>query len=458
MMKKVTLFLVFGILLSLVLSACTAVTPAQTGQPAAEGGAAGAATTPAEASSTGGEKAQILFWDQFPDVSEQMDKVVADFNAAHPNIEVKRESYQTEAMRDVIKTALTSGTGPDIFYYDLGPGFAGVLAKAGLLMPLDDAYADKGWDKRIYPWTRERSTFDGKSYGVANELEFIGVFYNKGMFEKNGWSVPKTWEDLVTLCSAAKDAGVIPIAFTNADSWPSYHMFSMVMNNEVGKDRLAAMISGKESWDNPDTVDAIKRFFVDLNQAGCFPPDVNSIKYEDGLALLQSGQAAMHMSGTWNIEAFSNQEKTQEDIGFFFLPSINGKPVVVPGGIGSGWVISSKTQHPQEVLEFLDYLISDDMGKRWVTEINAVPAYPVNTEGLQIPPLLAFALDIIAKQADSMGFNIDVVTPDNFNKVMWDGFAAVLAGSKTPEQQAKDLEAAMQEAVAKGNAVDITGK
>ena len=57
-------------------------------------------------------------------------------------------------------------------------------------------------------------------------------------------------------------------------------MFSMVMNNEVGKDRLAAMISGKESWDNPDTVDAIKRFFVDLNKQGCFPPDVNSIKYE----------------------------------------------------------------------------------------------------------------------------------------------------------------------------------
>lgn len=55
-----------------------------------------------------------------------------------------------------------------------------------------------------------------------------------------------------------------------------------------------------------------------------------------------------------------------------------------------------------------------------------------------------------------MGYNIDVLTPDNFNKVMWDGFSAVLAGSKTPEQQAADLEAAMQEAIAKGNVIDIT--
>jgi len=235
-------------------------------------------------------------------------------------------------------------------------------------------------------------------------------------------------------------------------------MFSMVMNNEVGKDRLAAMISGKESWDNPDTVDAIKRFFVDLNKDGCFTPDVNSVNYNDGLALLQSGKAAMHPSGTWNIEALTNPEKTKELVGFFFLPSINGNPVVVPGGIGSGWVVSAATKNPDAVLEFLNYLVSDEMGKRWVTEINAVPAYPVNTEGLKIPELQAFALDIIAKQADSMGYNIDVLTPDNFNKVMWDGFAAVLAAAKTPEQQATDLEAAMQEAKAKGTVMDITGK
>ena len=128
----------------------------------------------------------------------------------------------------------------------------------------------------------------------------------------------------------------------------------------------------------------------------------------------------------------------------------------MPGGIGSGWVVSSATKNPDAVLEFLNYLVSEEMGPRWVTEINAVPAYPVDTEGLEIPELLSFALGIIAEQADSMGYNIDVVTPDNFNKVMWDGFAGVLAGSKTPEQQAADLEAAMQEAVEKGNVVDIT--
>jgi raffinose/stachyose/melibiose transport system substrate-binding protein len=435
--------LVLIVVLLLSLSACTvpAAAPAggETGAPSAEG-----------------EVVEILFWDQFPEVSDKMDEIVADFNAAHPNIKVTRESYQTEALRDVIRPALTSGTGPDIFYYDLGPGFAGVLARAGLLMPLDDAYADKGWDQRIYEWTRDRAVFDGKSYGVANELEFIGIFYNKGMFEANGWELPQSWDELLGLCDKANEAGVIPMGFTNGESWPSYHMFSMMMNNQVGKDRLAAMISGEESWDTEDTVIAIKRFFVDAKERGCFIEDVNAVNYSDGLALLATGQAAMHPTGTWRVEAYSDPTQTTEDIGFFFLPALDGNPVVVPGGIGSGWVVSANSQHPEETLTFLDYLISEEMGPRWVAEIGAVPAYPVDTSALDLPELKEFALDIIASQADSMGYNIDVLTPDNFNKVMWDGFAAVLAGIRTPEEQAAALEAAMQEAIAAGNVIDIT--
>ena len=168
-------------MLVLLLAGCTA--------PVAPAAPAGEAASSEAAAPAAGEKAKILFWDQFPDVSDQMDKIVADFNAAHPEHRGRRvRAIKPKPCSDVIKPALSSGTGPDIFYYNLGPGFAGVLAKAGLAMPLDDAYAEKGWDKRIYPWTRERSTFDGKSYGVANELEFIGVYYNKRMFEENGWA------------------------------------------------------------------------------------------------------------------------------------------------------------------------------------------------------------------------------------------------------------------------------
>lgn len=404
----------------------------------------------------GPEKVEILFWDQFPDVSDQMDALVARFNDSQDRIEVVRESYTTTAMRDVIRTALSSGTGPDLFYYDLGPGFAGVLAQAGLLMPLDEAYTEQGWDQRIYPWTLARSTFDGHVYGVANELEFIGVFYNMRLFEEHGWSIPNSWEELVAMCGPIQEAGLIPLAFTNGSSWPSYHMFSIMMNNKVGRDRLTRMISGIDSWDHPDTVDAIQKFFVDMPAAGCFMDDFDAVSYDDGLALFQTGRAAMLPSGTWLVEALSNPDNTTEPIGFFFLPPIDGNPVVVPGGIGSGWVVSAATEHPDAVLEFLDYLIGDEMGTSWVTEINAVPAYPVDTADLDLPALLVLALDIIGSQAESMGYNIDVVVPAGFNQVQWDSFAAIFQGVKTPAEVATELQVAMDEAIAAGEVVNLT--
>ena len=404
----------------------------------------------------GPEKVEILFWDQFASVSDQMDAFVADFNESQDRIEVVRESYDTGTMRDVIRTALSSGTGPDIFYYDLGPGFAGVLANAGLLLPLDDAYTNLGWDQRIYPWTLARSTFDGHVYGVANELEFIGIFYNTRLFEENGWGIPNSWEELVGMCSAINEAGLIPLAFTNGSSWPSYHMFSIMMNNKVGRDRLTRMISGVESWDHPDTVDAIKKFFVDLPAADCFMDDFGAISYDDGLAMLQTGKAAMFPSGTWLVNTLTNPETTSEPIGFFFLPSIDGNPVVVPGGIGSGWVVSANSEHPDEVLEFLDYLISEEMGGNWITQISAVPAYPVDTSQMDLPGLLVMALDVLDSQAESMGYNIDVVVPAGFNQVQWDGFAAIFQGIKTPEEVAAELQAAMDEAIAAGEVVNLT--
>ena len=408
------------------------------------------------ATEEGPEKVSILFWDQFASVSDQMDAFVAGFNESQDRIEVVRESYDTGTMRDVIRTALSSGTGPDIFYYDLGPGFAGVLANAGLLLPLDDAYTNLGWDQRIYPWTLARSTFDGHVYGVANELEFIGIFYNTRLFEENGWSIPNSWEELVGMCSVINEAGLIPLAFTNGSSWPSYHMFSIMMNNKVGRDRLTRMISGVESWDHPDTVDAIGKFFVDLPAADCFMDDFGAISYDDGLAMLQTGKAAMFPSGTWLVNTLTNPETTSEPIGFFFLPSIDGNPVVVPGGIGSGWVVSANTEHPDAVLEFLDYLISEEMGGNWITQISAVPAYPVDTSQMDLPGLLVMALDVLDAQAESMGYNIDVVVPATFNQVQWDGFAAIFQGVKTPEEVAAELQAAMDEAIAAGEVVNLT--
>src|SRR5919206_55213 len=82
----------------------------------------------------------------------------------------------------VVKTRLASNEGPDVFGYDTGPGFGGVLAKAGLVLPLTKAYKKYHW--RIYPWAKLRATYGGVTYGVPDQVEEVGIYYNKDLFAK----------------------------------------------------------------------------------------------------------------------------------------------------------------------------------------------------------------------------------------------------------------------------------
>jgi ABC-type glycerol-3-phosphate transport system substrate-binding protein len=49
------------------------------------------------------------------------------------------------------------------------------------------------------------------------------------------------------------------------------------------------------------------------------------------------------------------------------------------------------------------------------------------------------------------GYNLDVVLPENVNYVTKNGLQALIAGQKTAEELAKDIQAAWDEAKAKGD-------
>jgi raffinose/stachyose/melibiose transport system substrate-binding protein len=406
-----------------------------------------AAPVPTQASAA--QVVTIKVLDQFtaePDNTgmETLDKM---FMEKFPSIKIQRDTITSDNMRTMVQTTLASGTGPDIIYYDTGPGFGGVLANAGLLLPLDDYYSLYKWDDRIFTWTKARTTFKGKVFGIGNELEFVGAYYNKTLFDKLGLSVPKTYDDLIPLCQKAKAAGYVPIAFADADKWEAYHQFSLVTNNLIGPTGIDNILHGDGRWDTPEIAKAIQLFFVDMNKAGCFIPDTTAVKYDDGNSLFYSGKALMDFTGSWLIADITTNVKDFE-VGWFFFPSIDGKPTYPPAGLGSGYFVSAATKNPKEATQYLDFLFSQEAAPVWLETMNKIPPIKVDITNMKIPPLLGFAVQ--ALQTQEMGYNIDVLTPDNFNTAMGDGFQSVLLGEKTPDQQAKDLEKAWEDAVTAG--------
>jgi raffinose/stachyose/melibiose transport system substrate-binding protein len=287
----------------------------------------------------------------------------------------------------------------------------------------------------------------------------VGMYYNQRIFDENSLVVPKTHEEVESIADKLKTAGLIPVAFGDQDKWPAGHTFSVFSGNIAGKEKLAKAISAEAAWNDEDFVRAIQIPFVDWVANGFFNPDINAVVYDDANLLFASGKAAMVLTGSWMVGEFTNPDYTTEPVNFFFYPAIKSDVAIAPpAGLGSGYFVSKATAAPEAAFKFLDYTFGLDAAKIWLESVSAIPPLKdLKPDDYSISDLLKFVLTALNEYGDQMGYNIDVLTPDNFNTMMFDGFQEVIGGTKTAQQQADDLEAAMQQAKADGKVMDITG-
>jgi raffinose/stachyose/melibiose transport system substrate-binding protein len=397
------------------------------------------------------EPVELRIWDQFTDPlhTANAEAIYAAFMEQNPNITITRETFQTQQMQEVVNTAIASGTGPDVIFYDAGPGFAGVLADAGLLVPLEDYAAQYGWKERVAAPAVEATTLDGVFYGMPLQTDLIGMYYNQTLLSELGLEVPATLDELAAFCGAATEAGYIPIAFADQPGWPAFHQFSMTSNQMIGPEAMRALLFENEgSWNTPEIVTAIEAFFVTLRDAGCFPEDPVAITYEDGNSLFINGEALLHTTGSWQISEWEEQMPDFE-VGFVPFPAIEGGvgPVWI-SGVGSAWFITSGAENPDAAAAFIDFLFSQEAAETWIGGSRYFVPIDVDLSNIELTPLYQQVIETFQNaeaEGTQFGYNVDVLAPAEFNEMMHSGFQAILVGDKTAEQQAADLQAAWEE-------------
>jgi raffinose/stachyose/melibiose transport system substrate-binding protein len=375
------------------------------------------------------------------------------FEEQHPNIDLQREALQPDEARREIPSRLRSKQPPDVFAYDTGPGFGGVLADAGLLRPLEGAYKKYGWD--IYEWAKQRATYNGTVYGVPDQVEEIIVYYNKDLVPE----VPRTVKRLRQISDELKARRKIPLAFGNREQYLAGHLFSIGTSNVLGPEGLDNILYGDGRWDTPEVVEVIDLFFRDFVQSGYYPKSPNALTYDGANALFYAGEAAMLPTGTWLVSEIV-QTVQDFEVGLFPFPSIEGSSISPPAGVGTGWFVAKGANNPQGALEFIDYLLQEDTARLIIEKLNTIPAHPVGTEGLGIPELFEQVLNDLSgsPQVEAFGYNIDVLAPQNFNEVMFSGFQEVISGRRSPEEQAAALQEAWMEAKKAGNVLTQEGR
>jgi raffinose/stachyose/melibiose transport system substrate-binding protein len=361
------------------------------------------------------------------------------FEAAKPGITVKLDVIPSDTVRTVLQTQLRSGQGPDVFGYDTGPGFAGALAKAGLLYDLTAAFADRKWP--IFEFAKQRVTFDGKIVGVPSQIEQVGLFYNKDLFTKYGLAAPAGLAELEAAAHTLADNKIIPLAVSDKEGWQGGHLLSMTLSSQVGSAGMDALLAGDRPWDSPEVAEALgvwERFGKD----GLLTPSPAAITYDNANALFYSGKAAINPTGSWL--ALDIERNSKFEVGFIPFPAPAG-PGIFSGGLGSGTFISAGTTKAEAAIALLDYLQTPEHGRWAVENLQDIPAYPVDTAGIKASPLFTQILDDAAKIAEGsgdFGYNIDVLTGDQFNNAMWKGIQGILTGQSTSAEVAGRLQAA----------------
>lgn len=226
-------------------------------------------------------------------------------------------------------------------------------APMGVLAPIDETYLDKGLDA-----ARENVTIDGTTYGLVYNALYQGVYYNRTMFEENGWEIPTTMDELQAIIDDCNEKGIVPFASHMVDTWSIGNVTMQFMMNDVfnndptwGDEFRAGEVSFSDSEEAQTAYQYNKLIFDNTYD------DTFSTEQTDCDARMVLGEAAMKVSGSWSIQNFLDIDESF-DFGIFPFPNQTGdsKLIFEPN---ITIMTSAETEHQDAVNAVLDVLTSD---------------------------------------------------------------------------------------------------
>jgi ABC-type glycerol-3-phosphate transport system substrate-binding protein len=306
----------------------------------------------ADGSGDGGGQ-EVTLW-MYPVIADQAaskefwDTAEADFEKAHPDVDLAIE-LQTFDKRDAqISAALAAGSGPDLVL--ITPDQAATYHAIGGLLPVDDAVADSR--DAFYPAALDSATIEDELFGVPVFQNVFTTAYNAAIFEDAGLEPPRTWDDLRAAAPGLAKEGIAVMDYAGSPEQTlnlSFYPFLWQAGGQVFTDDGSDV-----AFDSPEGVEALQ-LLVDLQQEGALTPDAAT----DGPAVegapIARGEAAMRAT-TSLTEYGQLQAAVGDEAAALGLP-LTGAEQVTYGNAGLLSLTSindeSDRQAAYDVLEFM---------------------------------------------------------------------------------------------------------
>lgn len=362
----------------------------------------------------------------------------------NPGYDVNIEAMQNDAYKTKIKIALGANTAPDVLFTWSGGPMIDYI-KADKLVDLTPYMEKNNYADRFLEGGINQASYEGKIWAVPIENTVAAmIFYNKDLFDKNGWTVPKTISELETLADKMLAKGIKPFALANKTKWTG-SMYYMYLVDRIGGrevfDNAANRVNGG-SFANETFIKAGKKI-VEWVDKGYFNEGFNGLDEDTGQSrtLMYTEKAAMQLIGSWFLSTVNGENpdfiKKIDAFPFPVFEGGKGDPKSVVGTIGDNFYSVSKTsKDPEAAFKLITYFL-DEQGVKDKLKSGSIPPL----KGIKVDDVKQQKILDIINEAPYVQLWYDQYLPSELTEVHKDTLQAMFGKTMTPEDACKEWEA-----------------
>lgn len=339
-MKKFAVALSGFVALSAVVTGC-GTSGGGTGSGSNNSGGAASTTKPVT----------LQFLQNKPEVVNQWNQLISDFEKQNPNIQVKQ--INPPNTDTTLQSDLAKGQMPDVIAMGADATFI-QLAKNGVFKDLSGT-SELNEVSSTYVKMLENEVGKSTPFALPYTVNAVPIIYNVTLFKKYNLTVPKTWNEFMSDAQKIKAAGGTPFYNGFKDAWTIAAMWNALSTNTEGTDFLKKLKSGQTTFAKSD-VTAAKRIqqFVSYGQ-----PNQFGVDYNDANTGFAKGKSVFYANGIWTLPVIRKANPNIK-LSTFVVPATNNPSTTkMVSGVDSLLAISNSGNKNKEAaaMKFVDFLL-----------------------------------------------------------------------------------------------------
>ncbi|HMO06528.1 MAG TPA: extracellular solute-binding protein [Paracoccaceae bacterium] len=308
-----------------------------------------------------------------------MEALIADFEAANPDIDVQLQNFDHEGYKTAIRNFLTADA-PDLANWYAGNRMAPFVA-AGQFADITDVWDANGLNDALGS-AAASMTIDGKKWGVPYTYYQWGIYYNRDAYAAAGVDLPGdggvSWAQFLENCEKFKAAGIDCITTGTRALWPGAGIFDYLSLRTNGYEWHMDLTAGKVAW----TDDKTRAVFAELAKIQPFiTANHAAIDWQDAAALLVQGKAAHYVMGNFAVGVFKEGGMTNDNLGFMIFPEITPGIPRAEEAPTDTIHLTAAAKNPEDAKTFLAFVASADAQTKLNAAIGQLPTNRNSTVG-----------------------------------------------------------------------------